>query len=151
MKRLQAAMRDRAASAARANRYYYRVGSAFKGCANCGDTEEEELPSGRIVVRYTSGFQVFRSYSPSWTKWTLWCYECGAKDLRCWAPDELGLIEAELGKPPIQGARGAIAQRKYALRKEAVKLLPRAPTKVSEIERLEKEIAELMAKIKGGK
>lgn len=156
MKLLQAAICDRAARSWREHKVYYRVGSVFKGCANCGDTEEEKQGSGRIVVRYTSGFQVFRSYDPAWVGWTWWCYECGAKDLRAWAPDQLGLVEAQLGKPPVQGAREVIAAHKYVLRKKLMKFnprtaVPRASSRVSEIARLEAEVARLMTVLKGGR
>jgi hypothetical protein len=155
MKRLQAAMRDRAAGAARANRHYYRVGSFMKGCANCGDTEWVETKSGGEVLRYLSGFQVFRSYDPKWVGWTWWCYECGAKDLQCWTPDEVGMVEAELGKPPVQGSREAKALAKYRLRKELVAIAkidaPVVPTCAEEIAALEKKIDDLVMQIKGGK
>lgn len=87
MKRLQAAMRDAAASRARSMRGMYRVGSIFKACANCESTD------------------VYRAWQPKWTGWTWWCYECGSKDLDAWAPDEFGFVESQLGKEPVRKPR----------------------------------------------
>jgi hypothetical protein len=152
MKKLEAAIKDRAAKRWRERQTYYRVGSFMKGCANCGDTTIVELSSGGHVVRFTSGFQVFRAYDPAWVGWTWWCYECGAKDLACWAPDDLGMVEAQLGKPPIQGSFKAKSSARYALRKELMANVkaetPKVPTRSSEIEKLEKMLAALMARIK---
>ena len=99
----------------------YKVGSPMKGCAHCGDVVVDE-DTGR--ARYVSGFQVFRAYKPWNTGWTWMCAECGAKDLRCWAPDQDGMVEAMLGKEPIVGTREAVGQRKYELRKSLAKAAP---------------------------
>ena len=65
MNKLQAAMKDKSASSWRERKVMYKVGSYFKGCSNCGETEEVEVgSSGRMVLRYLTGLQVFRSYSP---------------------------------------------------------------------------------------
>ncbi len=77
MTKLQAALKDSSAKKWQERKQYYRVGGAYKACHNCGEYDEE-----REV--WTSGFQVFRSYHPEQVGWTHWCYECGAKDERCW-------------------------------------------------------------------
>ena len=149
MNKLQASMRDRSAKTWKERTTRYKVGSPMKGSANCGDIEEDP-DTGR--VRYTSGFQVYRAYKPWNTHWTWLCVECGAKDLRCWSPDELGLVEAQLGKEPIVGCRDAVRARKYELRKDAVKMNTKVevePSRAARIAELEKRLAELMAKVKG--
>jgi hypothetical protein len=150
MNKLQASMKDASAKRARAGRNMYRVGGYMKGCAHCGDTKEVEGPGGRPKIVFTSGFQVFRSYDPQWVGWTWWCYECGAKDLKCWSPDEAGIVEAMLGKPPIQGTTEA----KVTAKELMIKSLPRhmktnyqVPTRNLEIARLEAEVAKLMAEV----
>jgi len=143
MNKLQAATHDRSAATWRERKVMYKVGSVFKGCANCGDYEEDEAESGRTKRRYTSGYQVFRSYSPKWMGWTYWCWDCGAKDLKCWD----GALD--IGMDAIVGARGSIKEIKMTLRKEAVKMETRAPSRASEIARLEAELAELMSKLRG--
>lgn len=112
MKRLQAALRDRAAQSWKGNRVHYKVGSYFKGCENCGEKIFLETASGKEVVRFKSGYQVFRAYKPSWVGYTYWCYECGAKDLQCWG----GALD--IGKEPIVGARDAVAKIKSDIRKD---------------------------------
>lgn len=108
MKKLQAAMKDIAAKKYRREAIHmYRVGSYFKGCCQCGEVEWVETKGGNLVKRYRSGYDVFRAYDPRHLGWTWWCYTCGAKDLRCWEPDEHGFIEYQLGKPPLMGNRDA--------------------------------------------
>ena len=143
MRRLQAAMRDVAAKRWREDKLYYRVGSTFKGCANCGDYEEDEDGGGRR--RYTSGLQVFRSYDPKWMGWTYWCYECGAKDEQCWED------AIDIGQPPILGARDVVRRKKAAMRKDYARNgeVVRVPSRAAEIARLEAELAKLMAVLKG--
>lgn len=104
MKKLQAAMRDKAAQGWRERKLYYRIGSVFKACAHCGDYDEEG-------ERYTSGYHVFRAYKPWWMGWTYKCMECGATDLECWAN------ATDIGREPIVGARDAVRERKAELRK----------------------------------
>jgi hypothetical protein len=145
MKKLQAAMRDKAAKRWNESKLYYKVGSVFKGCANCGDYEEDETESGRTKRRYTSGYQVFRSYSPKWMGWTYWCYECGAKDEKCWEN------AIDIGQDAIVGSRDSVRARKAEMRRDAVKndVVPKAPSRASEIARLEAELARLMEMLKG--
>lgn len=146
MKKLQASMRDKAAKSWNERKLYYKVGSYFKGCHNCGIREYNELPSGRIEVRYTSGHQVFRSFSPKGMGWTYWCYECGAKDLQCWDGAN------DIGMEAITGNRDAVRRAKAAVRKDAV--INKTPVikqanRGSEIERLEAELNRLMNILKG--
>jgi hypothetical protein len=154
MNKLQASMRDRSAKTWKERITMYKVGSPMKGCHNCGDVEYDE-ESGRR--RYLSGFQVFRSYKPWETKWTWSCQECGAKDLACWEPDQDGMVEHMLGKEPIVGARGAVASRKYSLRKSLMadkpkeKKEPRVPEQVARIEELKMELERLKMILKGGR
>jgi hypothetical protein len=84
----------------------YKVGSYFKGCRNCGDTHFEEMRNGREVERYDSGYAVWRSYCPGQTGWTYWCYECGAKDRRCWEDAK------DIGEDAVRGTRDAITSHK---------------------------------------
>jgi hypothetical protein len=56
---------------------WFRVGSAFKGCRNCGMVTEWDT--------FRSGFDIFRSYQPKWTGWTYKCFSCGSTDGDCWA------------------------------------------------------------------
>jgi len=150
MNKLQVSMKGASAKKWSENRHYFRVGSYMKGCAHCGDTKEVETPSGGVRIVYTSGFQVFRTYDPQWMGCTWFCWECGAKDLQCWSPDQAGMIAAELSKPPVQGSREAKASAKYALRKSLPKMDVKAkvPTRNMEIARLENELARLMAAVK---
>ena len=143
MRKLEASMHDQSAKRWRESKVMYKVGSFFKGCSNCGETKEVEVGnSGRVVLRFLTGTQVFRAYQPSWTKWTYWCWECGAKDLQCWS----GAID--IGMDAIVGARGAVREIKMTLRKESVKMETKAPSRASEIARLEAELAELMNRLK---
>jgi hypothetical protein len=145
MKKLEAATRDRAAAAWRERKVMYKVGSYFKGCSNCGETEEVEVGnSGRMVLRYLSGYQVFRAYQPKASGFTYYCYECSAKDLRCW-PNAL-----DIGMDAIVGSRDSVRARKAEMRRDAVRndSVPRAPSRASEIARLEAELARLMEMLK---
>lgn len=148
MNKLQAATKDAAARTWREKKLYYRVGSYFKGCNNCGHKIEVESESGRIQVRYTSGFDVFRSYDPKALGWTYYCWTCSAKDSRCWAD------AIDIGAPAIRGSHAVMAKMKAAMRKDAVKNekpVPAAPTRAAEIKALEQELAALMALLKGTK
>jgi hypothetical protein len=149
MKKLQAAMRDSSARRAREMRHCYRVGSVFKGCANCGEVEVDE--EGK--AKFTSGFNVYRSYQPSATKWTWICWDCSAKDLKCWAEDQAGMVLAELGKDAIRGTRDAIKERKYGLRKELLRAakahvdLQVEGERDKKIRELQEQLAALKAKL----
>ena len=145
MTKLQASMKEssmKRQSVALA-RIAYKIGSYFKACENCSEKEETETASGKIIVRYLSGYDVYRAYSPRSAGYSYWCYSCGAKDLQCWS----GAID--IGMDAIVGARGSIKEIKMTLRKEAVKMETRAPSRASEIARLEAELAELMSKLRG--
>lgn len=146
MNKLQAAMKDKSASSWRERKVMYKVGSYFAGCANCGETTEVEVGnSGRTVLRFLSGYQVYRAYQPKASGFTYYCYECSAKDLVCW-PKAL-----DIGLDAIVGSRDSVAKRKMVLRKENVKMTTKAPSRASEIARLEAELARLMEMLKGGK
>jgi hypothetical protein len=144
MTNLQASTKDRSAATWAERKVMYKVGSYFKGCAHCGDTEEVETKSGGVALRFLTGHSVFRSYQPSAVKWTYWCWDCGAKDLQCWS-DAL-----DIGLDAIVGSRDSVKRRKMTLRKEAVKFTTKVetPSRVDEIVKLEAQIAELMAKLK---
>jgi hypothetical protein len=147
MKRLQAAMRDVAAKRAIAGRYYYKVGSYFKGCLACGETEWVETKGGGEALRYVSGHQVFRSYCPAQMGWTYWCYECGAKDQQCWKD------AADIGLDAVRGTRSAIGKIKYEMRKEKTAIGVRKPTisRDAQIADLEAKLTQLVELLKGGK
>lgn len=149
MTKLQASMKEssmRRQSVA-LSRVAYKIGSYFKACENCSQKEEIELDSGKVVVCYLSGYQVFRAYSPKSAGFSYWCYECGAKDLKCWD----GALD--IGMDAIVGSRDSVRARKAEMRRDAVKndVVPKAPSRASEIARLEAELARLMAMLKGGK
>ena len=143
MNKLQAATHDRSAATWRERKVMYKVGSYFKGCSHCGETEEVEVGnSGRTVLHYLSGYQVFRAYQPKASGFTYYCYECSAKDLQCWS----GAID--IGMDAIVGVRSSVREIKMTLRKGAVKMETKAPSRASEIARLEAELAELMNRLK---
>ena len=143
MRKLEASMRDQSAKRWRERKVMYKIGSYFQGCANCGETTKVEVGnSGRMVLCYLSGYQVYRAYQPKASGFTYYCYECSAKDLKCW-PNAL-----DIGMDAIVGVRSSIKEIKTTLRKEAVKMETRAPSRASEIARLEAELAELMSKLK---
>ena len=146
MKKLEAATRDRSAAAWREKKVMYKIGSYFQGCANCGETTEVEVGnSGRTVLRYLSGLQVFRAYQPKASGFTYYCWECSAKDLQCWS----GALD--IGVDAIVGSRDSVRARKAEMRRDAVKndVVPKAPSRASEIARLEAELARLMEMLKG--
>jgi len=88
----------------------YRCGSYMKGCRNCGETKWIRTKKGKRKRRYKSGYAVFRSYAPSQTGWTFWCYECGAKDERCW-----GNCRDELGHAAVIRPKSALVYKDLAL------------------------------------
>jgi hypothetical protein len=161
MNKLQAAMKDKSAKRWRESKTMYKVGSYFKGCRHCGETEEVERPSGRMVERWLTGHEVFRSYDPKSAGWTWWCWQCGAKDAACW--DQSEAAAAELGKPPIMGTRDAKAAAKHRLLNGSVKMQTKLdPSTVARqalsarqeaIQRLEEQIELLRQQIvgKGGR
>ena len=141
MNKLAAAIKDKSAKTWTERKMWYKVGSCFKACLNCGDYEEGEDGRGR----WTSGYEVFRSYRPWQTKWTWSCFSCGAKDLACWV-DTYG----ELGKEPRVGCRSALAEIRKE-RREAMDPKPRVQRSVR-VDELEREIARLrLLLVQGGK
>ncbi len=147
MTKLQAAMRDKAAKGWRERKLYYRVGSCFKGCMNCGETEER----GRRKI-FVTGLNVFRSYSPKWVGWTYLCADCGAKDLRCWAnAGDIGQEPRIL--PGYEKEEWKIAQRKLKQETDAERPQPRMTERELQIMRLEARLEELrqMMTSQGGK
>ncbi len=86
----------------------YRCGSSYKGCHNCGDWEMRWVGKRRRKW-YTSGKDVWRSYSPAsmpedW-RWTYWCYTCGARDEECW--ENASDIGEEYSRAEKRRARGS--------------------------------------------
>lgn len=165
MTKLQAAMKESVPrrQALALARISYKVGSCFKGCCHCGDYDLIEV-GGREVKRYTSGYNVYRSYKPWATKWTWWCYDCGSKDLRCWEPDAAGNVEEQLGKEPRRGARSVMidgklvetrslikAEQRKEQRAQAAPSVQRAapkPAVEQQIEALEAKVRALMGLLK---
>lgn len=100
----------------------YRCGSSFNGCKKCGEVGYAfKCPKCKSTIRttqqitecvcpncdlllpnvkprkyYRSGYSVRKAYSPQTTKWTYWCYVCGAFDEHCW---ETFIPNRGLGKP----------------------------------------------------
>lgn len=148
MKKLEAAMKDKSAKTWSERKHYYKVGSYFKGCLHCGETEWVVTNSGKEVLRYLTGHQIYRSYSPKQIGWTYMCWECSAKDLACWED------AIDIGRDALVGNRDAVRNAKKQLRKDSVRndeVVVRVPTRKDEIARLEAELAKLMAMLKGGK
>ena len=153
MNKLQAAGKDRSAASWRERKVMYKVGSYFRGCRNCGDTEWVELPSGKEVERWLTGTDVFQAYKPSWSGFTYCCWSCGAKDLRCWD------IATDIGLDALVGTRDAVRAVRADRRREAARAERaesrrdevKAPSRAAEIEALERKIAELEAVLKGGR
>lgn len=114
MNHLQAAMKESAPrrQAYKLSKVGYKVGSYFKGCCNCGETDVVEIASGREKKVYLSGYFVYRAYVPARVGWTYWCYTCGAKDLRAWEGAE------DIGEEAIRGVRSAIVEIKKGRRGE---------------------------------
>jgi hypothetical protein len=134
-------MKDKSAAGWRERKQYYKVGSPMKGCRQCGEIEEDE----RGKERWITGMQVFRSYRPWEIGWTFKCWDCSATDLRCWGNDELGLVAAEIGKEPILGNRDVVKAKKYALRKEAMRVQKQSVDldKLEKIKELQLQIEQL--------
>jgi hypothetical protein len=146
MNKLQAAMRDYAAKTWRERKLYYKVGSYFKGCHNCGEKIEIESDSGSVQVRYKSGFDVFRSYDPKGMGWTYYCWTCGAKDDLCWSD------AIDIGQPAIRGSRDVVSRVRAQMRKDAVgNDQPRreVTSRSAEIAKLQAELEMLKALLKG--
>ncbi len=114
MTKLQAAMRDLAAKKWTESKVYFRVGSAFKGCMNCGTTNDKDM--------FVTGTNVVRSYKPKNKGWTYLCTECGAKDAACWENAwDLGLEPRILPRSdisPYAGERGMKIYTQGQYRKE---------------------------------
>jgi len=133
MNRLQAAMKE---SAPRRQAYMlqkvgYKIGSFFKGCAFCGDTEERQAGE-RMRTFYLSGYNVWRAYVPRRVNWTYWCYDCGARDSQAWNNAK------DLGLDAIRGTRDAVRLAKKAFRGHGrLTVTPTNP--------LENELAEVRA------
>lgn len=125
MNKMQAAMRDRAAQNWKRDRLMRRVSSVFKGCNYCGEWEMRETKGGKPYKYWTITGDVYESYRVEQTKWTHWCYQCGAKDEMAWAPPE---------------------EKEPKLRERPVKLSNQAT--LSQIEEIEAEIAKLLLSLK---
>lgn len=155
MKKLQAAMRDNSAKAWREKKEMYKVGSFIKGCNNCGEWYMHEMPNGRTVKRYTSGFNVFRLYYPSRHKdLTYYCYDCAARNEKAWEN------ASDIGLDAIVGARDAVAaSKKYRLNQSkmalATELAPSVrqvqQTKIDDLSKLRDQLLAMLAKAKGEK
>ena len=148
MTKLQASLKDKSASTWRERKVMYRVGSYFKACRNCGQTTPVETASGKEVLRYLSGYAVYRAYQPSATGWTYRCDECFAKDLACWED------AIDIGRDAICGSRDAVRAVKAAFKKsvvgndKAAAVSSEEVARAAKIAKLEAEIAALVALIK---
>ena len=113
MTKLQAAMRDASAKKWTENRRYYRVGSCFKACANCGEKGWNKRGTKQVFI---SGMSVFRSYKPKDIGWTYACTDCGAKDALCWKGAwDIGLEPRILPRDDISPFRGETNIPQYTL------------------------------------
>jgi hypothetical protein len=132
-------MKDAAFNRSREYQHYYRVGSCFKGCHNCGDVVLSEDSDAK---RYTSGFQVFRSYDPKALGWTYWCYECGAKDQACWENAN------DIGEPPYRGPKAGKPRYNAAPKQtvQPVKQNTDLEDQVAELRALAEKIKALLTK-----
>jgi hypothetical protein len=138
MKKLQAAIKDSNwRKNYKLNKVAYKVGSFFKACHHCGDYELDD--AGR--KRYSSGYEVYRSYAPKDVGFTYWCYLCGAKDQAAWEN------ASDIGQDARRGSRQAILDHKREDRKRlaTIKETPKRETIESQIDRLEIQLRQLMA------
>lgn len=119
----------------------YKVGSPMKGCHNCGDWEMREY-GARHKKFYTSGYDVWRSYSPSQTVWTYYCYTCSAKDHKAWEN------AADIGKDAIRGTAEAKAFHRRAARKSSPRV-QNIPLTEEQLARLAESVKHIFKK-KGG-
>ncbi len=155
MTKLQAAMRDLAAKKWTEAKVYFRVGSAFKGCLNCGTLNDKGM--------FVTGTNVVRSYKPKNKGWTYLCGECGAKDAACWENAwDLGQEPRILPRSdisPYRGERGMKVYTQGQYRKEMRELhFPKDTaakhSRLSERElkimALEKQIEEIKQSLGGG-
>lgn len=142
MNKLQAAMRDKSAKTWKDRTIMYKVGSIMKGC------------------RFCEGFNIFRAYKPWVTRWTWACTDCGSKDLRCWAPDMLGLVEEQLGKEPRILTRTDKEEWLKQVRKERTQSMRRTGEILEEfkdkrreqvIKELQQEVERIKIMLNGGK
>jgi ribosomal protein L44E len=142
MNRLQAAMRESAPrrQTHKLKKVAYKIGSFFKGCAFCGDTEEKQVGS-RMKVVYLSGYNVWRAYVPRRVNWTYWCYDCGAKDGQCWDNAR------DIGLDAIRGSRSAIKELRRQFHRGLSKDEPVERPKVEAVDPLEKELTDLRVQI----
>lgn len=149
MTKLQAAMKDNSAKRWVENKVMYRVGSCFKGCAHCGDVEVEIDDNGKEKKRWLTGMQVFRSYHPKQVGWTYMCWDCTAKDEKCWEGAK------DIGMEPILGTRSAVRSIKAARRRDEARNeraeVRRHPTRSDEIKALEQQLEQLMQQLRGRK
>jgi hypothetical protein len=116
----------------------YKVGSPMKGCYNCGDYDLITV-GRRTVKQYTSGFDVWRSYCPSQTEWTYYCYECSAKDYKAWENAK------DVGEEPIRGTAEAKAYHRRAARKSTTRVHS-SPLSKDQLDRLAKSVAHIFKK-----
>lgn len=85
MNKDQAAGRDRRhAEWKRMGRYMKKISSSFMGCINCGEFEMRTTKNGKPYKFWYQPGDVYKSYYASKTGWSEWCFECGAKDGKCW-------------------------------------------------------------------
>ena len=72
------------------------------------------------------------------------------KELRMYVEMRLRENAIDIGQDAIVGSRDSVRARKAEMRRDAVKndVVPKAPSRASEIARLEAELASLMALLK---
>lgn len=116
MNKLQAAMRDIAARRWKENRRYFKVGSCFKACMNCGVKQSWYDDEGvkHFGKTYVSGSNVFRSYKPKDIGWTYKCADCLFTDERCWKDAwDIGEEPRILPKSDISPFKGEQGVKQY--------------------------------------
>lgn len=143
MTKLQASLKDKSASTWRERKLMYKVGSCFKGCRQCGDFTIEVTASGKEKKRYLTGMNVFRAFCPTQLGWTYLCWDCSAKDHRCWEDAN------DVGEDARLGNREAVRKMKAERRKDLEgqarpKTVVVEHSRASRIEALECQLQDLM-------
>ncbi len=65
-------------------RHMRKISSSFFGCLNCGEFEVRTTRGGKRWKFWFKQGDVYQSYYPDKVGWSEYCFECSAKDDKCW-------------------------------------------------------------------